>query len=199
MAKKIKIGIIGLGWPGREHLKGYKQCADAEVVALCDMNTELAGQQAEEHDIAHLFTDHKQMFKEVDLDAVSVCLPNFLHAPITLDALKAGKHVICEKPPALDAKQARKMADTAKKNKLTLMYALCLRFGGAAKLAKDYIEQGELGEIYYGRAVYHRRRGIPMGSGSWFVDKKRSGGGALIDIGVHALDSAWWLMGCPKP
>jgi len=199
LAKKIKIGIIGLGWPGREHLKGYKQCADAEVVALCDMNTELAGQQAEEHDIAHLFTDHKQMFKEVDLDAVSVCLPNFLHAPITLDALKAGKHVICEKPPALDAKQARKMADTAKKNKLTLMYALCLRFGGAAKLAKDYIEQGELGEIYYGRAVYHRRRGIPMGSGSWFVDKKRSGGGALIDIGVHALDSAWWLMGCPKP
>ena len=79
------------------------------------------------------------------------------------------------------------------------MYALCLRFGGAAKLAKDYIEQGELGEIYYGRAVYHRRRGIPTGSGSWFVDKKRSGGGALIDIGVHALDSAWWLMGCPKP
>ena len=199
MAKKIKIGIIGLGWPGREHLKGYKQCADAEVVALCDMNTELAGQQTKEHDIAHLFTDHKQMFKEIDLDAGSVCLPNFLHAPITLDALKAGKHVICEKPPALDAKQARKMADTAKKNKLTLMYALCLRFGGAAKLAKDYIEQGELGEIYYGRAVYHRRRGIPMGSGSWFVDKKRSGGGALIDIGVHALDSAWWLMGCPKP
>ena len=70
------------------------------------------------------------MFEEVELDAVSVRLPNFLHAPVALDALKAGKHVICEKPPALDAKQARRIADTAKKNKLTLMYALCLRFGG---------------------------------------------------------------------
>ena len=81
MAKRIRIGIIGLGWPGREHLKGYKQCADAEVVALCDMNTELSGHQATEHDIAHVFTDHKQMFKQVDIDAVSVCLPNFLSMP----------------------------------------------------------------------------------------------------------------------
>tara|TARA_Y100001934_G_C12290547_1_gene744592 strand:+ start:512 stop:1534 length:1023 start_codon:yes stop_codon:yes gene_type:complete len=199
MAKKVRVGIIGLGWPGREHLKGYKQGRDAEVVALCDQNGELATEQAAEHDVPHIFSNHKQMFKEIELDAVSVCLPNFLHAPVALDALKAGKHVICEKPPALDARQARRMADTAKKNKLTLMYALCLRFGGQQKLARDYIEQGELGEIYYGRAVYHRRRGIPTGVGSWFVDKKRSGGGALIDIGVHALDSTWWLMGTPKP
>ena len=199
MAKKVKVGIIGLGWPGLEHLKGYKQCADAEVVALCDMNSDLAAQQAEEHGIAQVYSDHKQMLEKADIDAISVCLPNFLHAPFSLDALRAGKHVICEKPPALNAKEARKMAELAKKNKRTLMYALCLRFGGAARLAKEYIDQGELGEIYYGRAVYHRRRGIPGGTRSWFVDKKRSGGGALIDIGVHALDSAWWLMGTPKP
>ena len=166
MAKKVKVGIIGLGWPGQEHLKGYKQCADAEVAALCDMNSELAEQQAEEHGIAQVYSDHKQMLKEADLDAVSVCLPNFLHAPFSLDALRAGKHVICEKPPALNAREARKMADLAKKNRCTLMYALCLRFGGAAKLAKEYIDQGELGEIYYGRAVYHRRRGIPGGTRS---------------------------------
>ena len=135
MAKKVRVGIIGLGWPGREHLKGYKQGRDAEVVALCDQNGELATEQAAEHDVPHIFSDHKQMFKEIELDAVSVCLPNFLHAPVALDALKAGKHVICEKPPALDARQARRMADTAKKNKLTLMYALCLRFGGQQKLA----------------------------------------------------------------
>ena len=199
MASTVKVGIIGLGWPGREHLKGYKQNSRVRVVALCDMNAEIAQQQAEEHSIAEIYADHRKMLKQADIDAVSVCLPNFLHAPVGLDALRAGKHVICEKPPALDARQARKMAETAKAGGLTLMYALCQRFGGAAQLAKDYIEKGDLGEIYYGRAVYHRRRGIPMGTRSWFVDKKRSGGGALIDIGVHALDCAWWLMGTPKP
>jgi predicted dehydrogenase len=199
MAKKVNVGIIGLGWPGREHLKGYKQSSRARVVAVCDMNSDIAHQQAEEHDIAQIYADHRKMLKEADIDAVSVCLPNYLHAPVTLDALRAGKHVICEKPPALDARQARKMAETAKAGGLTLMYALCQRFSGAAQLAKDYIDKGDLGEIYCGRAVYHRRRGIPMGAGSWFVDKKRSGGGALIDIGVHALDCAWWLMGTPKP
>jgi len=199
MAKKINVGIVGMGWPGREHLKGYKQCANTEVVALCDMNTELAQQQADEHGVAAVYADHKKMLKEAGIDAVSVCLPNFLHAPIGLDALRAGKHVICEKPPALNAGEARRMAAAAKAGGLTLQYALSQRFVGANKLAKDYIDKGELGDIYFARAVYHRRRGIPLGTQSWFVNKKLSGGGALIDIGVHALDAAWWLMGTPKP
>ncbi len=199
MAKKIKVGIIGLGWPGREHLKGYLQSARAEVVAVCDANEELASGIAREHNIPFVYSDHKAMLQAGEVEAVSVCLPNFLHAPISLDALRAGCHVICEKPPALDAKQARSLANAAKKGGLTLMYALCQRFTGAAKLVKDYVEKGELGDIYFGRAVYHRRRGIPLGTQSWFTDKKRSGGGALIDIGVHALDTAWWLMGSPKP
>lgn len=199
MARPIKIGVIGLGWPGREHLKGYKQCPQARVVALCDANASLAQDQAQANDVPAVFDDHKKMLKEADLDAVSVCLPNFLHAPISLDALRAGKHVLCEKPPALNAAQARKMAAAAQAKGCTLMYALCQRFSGAAKLAKDFIHKGELGDIYYGRAVYHRRRGIPLGTRSWFTDKKRSGGGALIDIGVHALDCAWWLMGTPRP
>lgn len=198
VAKKTNVAVIGLGWPGREHLKGYLANDKAKVVAVCDMNTDLAKQLAAEHGI-EAYGDHRKMLKEAGVDAVSVCLPNFLHAPVSLDVLKAGKHVICEKPPALDAKQARKMAATAKAKKLTLMYALCQRFSAETVLAKDFIDKGELGEIYYARAVYHRRRGIPGGSRSWFVDKARSGGGALIDIGVHALDCAWWLMGTPKP
>ena len=199
MAKKIKVGIIGLGWPGREHLKGYLQSERAEVIAVCDANEELAGRIAREHGVPSVYTDHKAMLRAGDVQAVSVCLPNFLHAPVSLDALRAGRHVICEKPPALDAKQARRLADAAHKGGLILMYALCQRFTGAAKLVKDYVEKGELGDIYFARAVYHRRRGIPLGTQSWFTDKKRSGGGALIDIGVHALDTAWWLMGAPKP
>lgn len=199
MAKKLKVGIIGLGWPGREHLKGYKQCDNVQVVALCDMNAELAQAQADEHGIEAVYGDHKKMLKEAGVDAVSVCLPNFLHAPISLDALRAGKHVICEKPPALNVAEARRMAAAARAGGLTLQYALSQRFVAANKLAKDYVQKGELGEIYFGRAVYHRRRGIPLGTQSWFVNKKLSGGGALIDIGVHALDAVWWLMGTPKP
>ncbi len=196
---KVKVGVIGLGWPGQEHLKGYKQSPNAEVIALCDANQTLADQQAEEHGISATYTDHKTMLKQAGIDAVSVCLPNFLHAPIAIDALRAGKHVFCEKPPALDAGQARRMAAAAEKNGCTLMYALCRRFDGNSQLLKGYIESGDLGEIYFGRTIYHRRRGIPHGTGAWFTDKKRSGGGALIDIGVHALDRAWWLMGNPKP
>jgi predicted dehydrogenase len=196
---KVKVGIIGLGWPGREHLKGYLQSTQAQVTAVCDANTELAARVAEEHGVEGIYADHKTMLREAGIDAVSVCLPNYLHAPISLDALRAGKHVICEKPPALDARQAKRMAAAAERAGVVLMYALCQRFSGAVKLARDYIDKGELGDIYYGRAVYHRRRGIPSGTGSWFTDKKRSGGGALIDIGVHALDAAWWLMGTPKP
>lgn len=197
--KKTHVAVIGLGWPGQMHLKGYRQNPDVEVVAICDANTELAEKTAAEHGIETTYADHRLLLARDDLDAVSVCLPNFLHAPISLDALNAGKHVICEKPPALNALEARRMATAAAKGKRILMYALCQRFTGQTVLAKDYIDKGELGDMYYGRAVYHRRRGIPTGTGSWFVDKKRSGGGALIDIGVHALDCTWWLMGTPKP
>jgi len=91
------------------------------------------------------------------------------------------------------------MADAAEKNERVLMYALVQRFGGNAKLLKQMIDNGELGDVYFGKAGYVRRRGIPLGREGWFVDKKRSGGGALIDIGVHALDCVWWLMGSPKP
>ena len=199
MAKKVKVAVIGLGWAGREHSKGYKACPDAELVAVCDMNTELGNQVAGELGVPAVYANHKKMLKELDVDAVSVCLPNFLHAPIAIDALKAGKHVLCEKPPALNEREAKKMAKAAADAKRTLMYALVRRFQTPTKLVKDYINKGELGDIYYGRAVYHRRRGIPIGAKSWFVDKERSGGGSLIDIGVHALDCAWWLMGCPKP
>jgi len=199
MAKKVKVATIGLGWAGREHTKGYNACPDAEILAICDMQQDLAEQVAKDLNVPQVYADHKKMLKELDLDAVSVCLPNYLHAPIAIDALRAGKHVICEKPPATTAAEAKRMADAATKAKKILMYALVRRFQGPTMLVRDYIDKGEMGEVYYARAVYHRRRGIPIGAKSWFVDKKRSGGGSLIDIGVHALDCAWYLMGCPKP
>ena len=120
MPKTIRTATIGLGWAGREHSKSYNVCANAEIVAVCDMNQDLANSFAAEQGIPDVYADHKEMLKREDIDAVSVCLPNFLHAPIVMDALRAGKHVICEKPPALNAKEARKMADEAKKQKRLL-------------------------------------------------------------------------------
>ncbi|MCE5276417.1 MAG: Gfo/Idh/MocA family oxidoreductase [Planctomycetaceae bacterium] len=199
MSKVVKIGVIGVGWPGCEHLKGYKSDTAAQVVALCDINTDLLAAKCKEYDVPQGFASYRKMLAQADLDAVSVAVPNDLHAPITIAALQAGKHVICEKPPARKVAEAQAMAAAAKKARKVLMYALCQRFTSAATTIHRYVESGELGEIYFGRAVYHRRRGIPLGTKSWFVDKSRAGGGALIDIGVHALDNAWWLMGCPRP
>jgi len=199
VARKLRVGIVGLGWPGVEHLKGYVASGKAQVVAVCDLDDERRERFAAEYDVPEAYSDYKAMLRKADIDAVSNALPNFLHAPITLAALRAGKHVLCEKPPAMNAREAQRMADAAKKSRVVLMYALCLRFGPEAQVVKGFADRGELGDVYYGKCGYVRRRGIPIGKGGWFVDKKRAGGGALIDIGVHALDRCWWLMGCPTP
>ncbi len=196
---KVKAAVVGLGWPGMQHLKGYTLDPRSEVIAVCDLDEKRTQEVAKEHNIPHTYTNHLEMLKNKDIDAVSVCLPNFLHAPIAIDALNAGKHVLCEKPPARSAQEAKAMADAAKQNDKTLMYALVQRFGGNSQKLKQLVQEGELGDVYFGKAAYVRRRGIPIGKGGWFVDKERSGGGALIDIGVHALDCVWWLMGSPKP
>ena len=196
---KIRTAVIGLGWPGMQHLKGYIACDRSEVIAVCDLDEKRCEEVVQEYAIPKFFTDHRKMLESGEIDAVSVCLPNFLHAAISIDVLNAGKHVLCEKPPACTAQEAQAMADAAEKNKKKLMYAVVQRFSGSAQLLKKMIDNGELGEIYFGKAGYVRRRGIPIGREGWFVDKSKSGGGALIDIGVHALDCVWWLMGAPKP
>ena len=196
---KVRAAVVGLGWPGMQHLKGYIADSRSEVIAVCDLDKTHAEEVASEYKIQHIYTNHLEMLENRDIDAVSVCLPNFLHAPISMDALNAGKHVLCEKPPARSAQEAKAMADAAAENGKTLMYALVQRFGGNAQRLKKLVTAGELGDIYFGKAAYVRRRGIPIGKEGWFVDKERSGGGALIDIGVHALDCIWWLMNSPRP
>jgi len=199
MAKVVKIGVIGLGWPGNEHLKGYQTTRKVKVVALCDLNRELLAEKAQTYDVPETYTNYRKMLRDADIDAVDVCVPNDLHMPLTLDALKAGKHVLCEKPPARCAAEAVRMAAAAKKARRTLMYALCMRFNYETVAIKREADAGRLGDVYFARAVYRRRRGIPIGANAWFVSKRRAGGGALIDIGVHALDRAWYLLGSPKP
>ena len=133
------------------------------------------------------------------VDAVVICLPNHLHFPVSLSALRAGKHVLCEKPPTMNGAEMRVLQEEAEKRALLYFFSRQFRFTPAMRLAHDLIARQELGKIYFAEAVWVRSRGIPSGLGGWFTEKKRSGGGALIDIGIHALDSAWYLMGTPRP
>lgn len=194
----VRIGVIGAGGIARAaHLPGYRACEDAEVLAVADVKEEDARRVAEEFDVPHVFTDYRDLLAMKEIDAVSVTTPNFMHRPPTVAALKAGKHVLCEKPIARNAREGRAMVAASRKHRRKLMVALQWRFRAESQALKRFIDAGELGEVYHAHARALRRRGIP-GWGD-FVDKEKAGGGPLIDIGVHILDTTLWLMGHPKP
>jgi predicted dehydrogenase len=196
---KLRVGVIGVGI-GQAHIQAYKQSPDVEIVALCDTNEHRAQTVAHSSELpaAQIFSDYRAMLDSVQLDAVSIGLPNFLHRSVAVDCLRAGIHVLCEKPLALNAKEGQKIADAAAKNNRICMVGQVNRFRDDSRFLKSAIENGELGRTYYSHTGWLRKRGIP-GYGGWFTTKDLSGGGPLIDIGVHLLDIAWWLCGCPNP
>jgi predicted dehydrogenase len=193
--KKIKVGIIGTGNISGCHTAGYKALDNVELYAACDINEQRVKDYAEKHGYKYVFTDYNEMLKLEELDAVSVCTWNSVHAQAAIAALKAGKHVICEKPTAMSAKEAVEMEKAAKESGKLLMIGFVRRFGNDTKVLKDFIDNGMMGDIYYTKASYLRRAGCP---GGWFGDKERSGGGPLIDLGVHVIDLVRFLMGKPK-
>lgn len=194
---KIKIAIIGAGNIAQSHLDSYKKVEDAEIYAVCDINPVRLNETADKFGIERRYTDVDTMLAELpELDAADVCVWNCNHAECTIKALKAGLNVLCEKPMAYNAQQAQEMLDIAKENGKLLMIGFVCRFSKEAKIAGDFINQGYLGDIYYSKAQYVRRHGNP---GGWFADKSRSGGGPVIDLGVHVIDLTRYLMGNPKP
>lgn len=193
--EKIKVGIIGAGSISECHIAGYKALDNVELYAVCDINEQRAHNCSKKYDIKHVFKDYNEMLKLVELDAVSVCTWNSVHAPAAIAALKAGKHVLCEKPMAMNTMEALEMENAAKKAGKLLMIGFVRRFGNDTKVLKDFIENGMMGDIYYAKASYLRRFGCP---GGWFGDKKRSGGGPMIDLGVHVIDLVRFLMNKPK-
>ncbi|MCL4541169.1 MAG: Gfo/Idh/MocA family oxidoreductase [Chloroflexi bacterium] len=199
MTAPIKVGVIGVG-VGRGHVREYTQCPDAELVAICDADPTRLSKVVERFQLTgtKTYTDYQEMLRHPELQAVSIALPNFLHAPVTLAALKAGKHVLCEKPLALNAQEAATMVRTARERGLTLMVNFNYRFSEPSWLIHQAVTSGIIGDIYYARTGWLRNRGIP-GLGGWFTTKRLSGGGALIDLGVHRLDLALWYMGYPQP
>jgi predicted dehydrogenase len=198
MAQAVRVGIIGGGWPGGQHARGYLAAGGFKLAAVADLIPERRKKLMAEFQITREYADAMELVKDAEIDAVSVCLPNHLHAPITLAALRAGKHVLCEKPPGLTASEAKRMHLAAAKANKVLMYGFQRRFGGHEQAAKLAVAKGFAGDIYHARAVWTRTRGIPLGTG-WYTKKETAGGGALIDVGIQMLDLAWYLMGQPTP
>ena len=196
--KKFKVGLIGVGgiatWA---HLPSLTHMDNIEVEAFADINEETLKTRAEQYNIKNTFTDYKKLLEMDEIDAVHVLTPNKVHMQPTIDALEAGKHVICEKPIARTVAEATKMKEASERTGKKLMIAQNYRFTNQAQCLKRFIDTDVLGEIYFARVWALRRRGIP----GWgvFTDKEQQGGGPLIDIGVHALDLTLYLMGNPKP
>ena len=191
-----RLGIIGCGFIANcKHLISLAELKErVEIVAFCDLIEERAVKAAKEFggEAAKVYTDYRELLKDESIDIVHVCTPNVSHCEISCAAMEAGKHVMCEKPMAINTEEARKMLDTAKRTgkKLTIGYQN--RFRDDSIFLKKVVEEGTLGDIYYGKAYAIRRRGIP----TWgvFTDKSKQGGGPLIDIGTHALDLTLWYM-----
>jgi predicted dehydrogenase len=193
----IRVGVIGLGI-GRHHIRGYQSHPAAEVVAIADLDEARLASVGAEYGIKGRYNSAEQLLAETELDVVSVATPNNVHKTLTCAALEAGSHVLCEKPMALNAAEGREMLAAAQKAGKRLMIDFSYRFGEQSQALKAQVDSGVLGEIYFARTLWHRRRGLPR-FGGWFGQKAMSGGGPLIDLGVHRLDLALWLMGYPKP
>ncbi|WP_127586815.1 Gfo/Idh/MocA family protein [Paenibacillus koleovorans] len=196
---KLKVGMVGTGGIFQyAHLPAYEKHPEIEIAAVCDTQEERAKALAERLGLERYYTDYRTMLAEEELDLINICTPNAFHAEIAIAALQAGKHVFCEKPDAMNPSEVRSMSEATKVADKTLMVMRNNRFRSSSSFLKSYIEQGLLGEIYTGRCGWVRSRGIP-GKGGWFTTKALSGGGPLIDLGVHFIDLAVWLMGNPQP
>ena len=200
MSKKTKVAMIGTGSICQsKHIPAYVNHPDAEIVAICDINPDALQKVGDNLglDKKDRYLDYNELLKRNDFEMVDICTPNYVHKDPAVKALLAGKHVIVEKPIAMNAEEATEMCAAAKKAGKLLMCAQCMRWKAEGAALKRFIDAGQMGEIYYARVQALRRRGVP----SWgvFIDKEKQGGGPLIDIGVHILDLTLYLMGHPKP
>jgi predicted dehydrogenase len=192
----MKVGVIGLGWAGRQHIKGYQAVDGVQVAALAGLEAEAREALADEHGIEHRFETYEELLALDGLDAVSVAVPTFLHAPITIAAFERGLHVLTEKPMARTGAEADAMVDAARAAGRVLQVVFNRRHRGDIRQLQRFIAEGRLGHPYYAKGWWLRRAGIP-GAGSWFTQREQSGGGALLDIGIHVLDYALLLLGNP--
>lgn len=196
---KLRVAVIGLRGIGPFHAQRVSELNCTELLALCDINHERLKQKSDEYDVPHSFTDYRELLALDALDCVVVATPHHLHHPIVVDALRAGKHVLCEKPLAIHATEANEMVEVAREMNLVLGCHYNQRLSPAISSLRAAVERGVLGDVYYVRA-----RWITRWSGYWFneetawrLSKEKSGGGILIGRGSHLADAVWYVLGKP--
>ena len=200
MSDKVRLGIIGTGQIGQHHMNQYREIPEAEMVAVVDLRADTAQRVAQEHHIPDVYTDFQELLARDDVDAVDVCLHNRLHAPVTIAALEAGKHVYCEKPMAATFPEAQSMYDTAQRTGRKLHIQLATLYDAETRAAQRIIAAGHLGRIYYAKSSHYRRRGRPFVDGygtAQFVQQKTAAGGALLDMAVYHISRMMFLLGNP--
>ncbi|HVP37632.1 MAG TPA: Gfo/Idh/MocA family oxidoreductase [Candidatus Saccharimonadales bacterium] len=199
MARKtLRIGVIGIGGVAQvNHLPALKRLPDVEIAALCDTDRDKARRVAQKFGVDRVAGNLDEFLSIEEMDAVHVCTPNYLHAPMSIAALQAGKHVLCEKPLARNSAETEAMVKAAKEADRSLMCAFNQRFRADAQFLKRCMEKKELGNVFYAKTGWLRRPST-WGAENWMSNKKRSGGGVLMDLGVPMLDLALWLLGQPK-
>lgn len=189
----IHVGIIGAGAIAADHVKGVNSHPQARVMAIADQSAQRCNEAAEKFEIPKTYTDYKQLISDPEIDAVIVGLPNYLHLPVSLAAFAADKHVLLEKPMALNLAEAKQIAEAAREAKKVLMLGMNMRFHPKVQTIKALVQRGDLGEVYQAKTYWLRRSGCPT-FGTWFSQQKLAGGGVVLDIGVHALDMALYLL-----
>lgn len=191
----MNVAVIGAGAIAEYHIIGYKKNPDCNVKAIADVNISLAQERANTYEIPDVYSDYKELLKDDKIDAVSVATPTFTHKDIVIAALKSGKHVLCEKPPAMNADDVRECEAAAKENGKLLMFGFCTRFRNQIRYLKKYIDDGKMGKILSAECGRVARC---TASGGWY-SRREKGGGFLMDAAIHELDNALYLMGYPKP
>ena len=192
----LKVGVIGVGSISEMHIRPYLENKEVKLVALCDIHEGRLAEKGKLYGVNQLYNNYQDLLNDKNIDAVSICTWNNTHAEISIAALEAGKHVLVEKPLSMTVEEAIAVEVAAEKSGKTVQVGFVRRHADNAKILKRFIDDGELGEIYYAKGSYLRRLGNP---GGWFSDPKKSGGGPLIDLGVHMIDIMWYLMGKPRP
>ena len=194
----IRVGIIGAGAIAGDHCRNVSSYEGAEAVAIADLSAARRREVKKTWGMAKAYASWEELVADPEIDAVTIGLPNALHAPSTLAALNAGKHVLLDKPFALNYAEAKRCADAARRKRRVLMLGMNQRYSRESQTLQTIVERGDLGEIYHTKAYWYRRCGSPK-FGTWFVNKKLSGGGCLLDIGVHILDLGMFVSGSWDP
>ena len=193
--RKVRVAVIGTGGAGKYHAMHYSKDPNAELVAVCDKIEEKVTEFAKTHNAPKTYLDYNELADNPEIEAVSICTPNYLHLDIAKKMFECGKHVLVEKPMAINASDSREMIDTARKNNCKLQVGNMWRYHPEVLFVKEAIEKGHIGEV-----VKVKGYGIHVNKGprGWFVEKKLAGGGMLIDMGIHAINTIRFVLGNPK-